>query len=100
MKGRIGFKPGVVICMVVLWACPPCLAGQNNIAVDSPQTSAAGQSVSSDTSAGHLKATGNAEAVDHIFQFKPVLEGETVTHVFKIRNTGMGELKILKVRTG
>lgn len=47
-----------------------------------------------------VKAFAKAEAVNPIFEFKPVLDGETVTHTFVIKNTGNAELKILKVRTG
>ncbi len=46
------------------------------------------------------KAFAKAEAVKPIYEFKPVLDGEIVTHTFVIKNTGNAELKILKVRTG
>ncbi len=35
-----------------------------------------------------------------IYQFEPVLDGQTITHTFTIKNTGTAELKIIKVRTG
>lgn len=46
------------------------------------------------------KTFAKAVAVEPIFEFEPVLDGETVTHTFVIKNTGNAELKILKVRTG
>ena len=41
-----------------------------------------------------------AELPERHYDFKTALEGETVTHVFTIRNIGSQELKIEKVRTG
>lgn len=82
-----------------------CLAGQNTDADSSSKTvvsgsSATDQTANPDPSSGHIKSTANAVAIDPVFEFEPVLDGETVTHEFKIKNTGMDELKILKVRTG
>jgi hypothetical protein len=51
-------------------------------------------------STGAAQATAQAVAVSPVFEFEPVLDGETVTHQFIIKNTGTAELKILKVRTG
>jgi hypothetical protein len=82
-----------------------CMAGQKTHATTLSKTlvsgtSASGQTVNPDSSAGHITSTGNVVAVDPVFEFEPVLEGKTVVHEFTIKNTGMDELKILKVRTG
>jgi hypothetical protein len=81
------------------------LAGQNTDADPSSKTVVSGsaatdQTVNPDPSSDHIRSTANAVAVDPVFEFEPVLEGATVTHEFTIKNTGMDELKILKVRTG
>ena len=49
---------------------------------------------------GESKATAKAVAVEPVFTFEPVLDGETIAHTFVLKNTGTAELKILKVRTG
>jgi hypothetical protein len=41
-----------------------------------------------------------AQLPESHYEFKTALEGDTVTHVFAIRNIGSQELKIEKVRTG
>ena len=41
-----------------------------------------------------------AVALDPIFKFEPVLDGEEVVHDFVIQNQGTAELKIKEVKTG
>ncbi len=41
-----------------------------------------------------------AVALEPIFQFKPVVDGEEVVHDFIIQNRGTAELQIEKVQTG
>jgi len=95
----------IVLCVGLLVASFTCIAGQQTNAGVSTKTllsgaSASDQTLNPDSSADHITSTGNAVVVDPVFEFDPVLEGETVVHEFTIKNTGMDELKILKVRTG
>jgi hypothetical protein len=41
-----------------------------------------------------------AVALEPVFQFEPVLDGEEVVHDFVIRNQGNAELIIYEVQTG
>lgn len=58
------------------------------------------ESVASETKPDNPKTFANAVVEAPVFQFEPVLDGQTVTHTFVIKNTGNAELKVLKVRTG
>jgi hypothetical protein len=105
MNIRKGLLPCIVLCVGGLVISFGAVAGKKTDTGASSGTmasglTAAGQSVNPDSSAAHITSTGNAVAVDPVFEFEPVLEGETVTHEFTIKNTGLDELKILKVRTG
>ena len=42
--------------------------------------------------------TAQIELVDPQFNFGTVREGETISHVFKIRNTGKAPLKIIRAK--
>lgn len=44
--------------------------------------------------------TPEAVAVEPVFEFKPVLDGEEVVHDYMIQNKGSAELKIERVQTG
>ncbi len=95
----------IALYLGLLVASFACMAGQQTNAGVSARTlisdsSTSGQTINPDSSADHIEFSGNAVAVDPVFEFDPVLEGETVVHEFTIKNTGMDELKILKVRTG
>ena len=41
-----------------------------------------------------------AAALEPIFKFEPVLDGEEIVHDFVIQNHGTAELEIYKVQTG
>lgn len=75
----------IALCLGLLFLSPDGYGGQNT------EPSA---------TSGEPKAAAKAVAVEPVFEFEPVLDGETVTHKFVIKNTGTAELKILKVRTG
>lgn len=51
-------------------------------------------------SAGGASEAPLAVALDPIFQFKPVVDGEEVVHDFIIQNRGTAELEIQRVQTG
>lgn len=44
--------------------------------------------------------TPDAAAVEPVFEFKPVLDGEEVVHDFVIQNKGSADLEIQRVQTG
>lgn len=88
IKRRLNLS--IILIMGLFWVGAECMAGQET-----------GQTTNTDPSSVHISTSmANAVAIDPVFEFEPVLEGETVTHVFVIKNTGTDELKILKVRTG
>lgn len=49
---------------------------------------------------GGSSDTPLAVALEPIFKFEPVLDGEEVVHDFVIQNRGTAELEIYKVQTG
>lgn len=51
-------------------------------------------------SAGGASEAPLAVALEPIFQFKPVVDGEEVVHDFVIQNRGTAELEIQRVQTG
>ena len=90
----MNIKRGLILSLILsiglFWVGVECMAGQET-----------GQTTNPDPSSAHISTSmANAVAIDPVFEFEPVLEGEVVTHVFVIKNTGIDELKILKVRTG
>jgi len=94
-----------LVFMFLMVAGFDCLAGQKTGADDSDRMSisesmATGQSINPAKSALQPASLASIFVVEPVFQFKPVLDGEAVTHLFTIKNTGMDQLKILKVRTG
>ncbi len=46
------------------------------------------------------RETPDAVAVEPVFEFKPVLDGEEVVHDYVIQNKGSAELEIERVQTG
>jgi hypothetical protein len=42
----------------------------------------------------------DAVAVEPVFEFKPVLDGDEVVHDFVIQNKGSADLEIQRVQTG
>jgi hypothetical protein len=68
-----------------------------------------GIKVPEQTASGIGKTTGTDPAAsltpqvvfpESRYEFEPVLDGERVKHTYKVANTGDGDLKILKVKTG
>ncbi len=51
-------------------------------------------------SAGGAPEAPLAVALEPIFQFKPVVDGQEVVHDFIIQNRGTAELEIERVQTG
>jgi hypothetical protein len=89
------------LCLVLIFFSLDCLGGQASEPSAAPGTSIELQPEAKPVdSSGEPNATAHAVAVSPVFEFEPVLDGETVTHQFIIKNTGTAELKILKVRTG
>lgn len=92
---------GIALCLAVFFVSLDCHGGQNT-----EPSAASGTSVEIQPEAKPVdlseepKTAAKAVAVEPVFEFEPVLDGETVTHKFVIKNTGTAELKILKVRTG
>ncbi|PID74196.1 MAG: hypothetical protein CSB32_02015 [Desulfobacterales bacterium] len=104
MNIRKSFILSIVLCLVFLGVALDAHSDQN------PSTTAVtGKSMDnqvqpkSDESAApseKTEATAKMVVAEPLFQFEPVLDGESVSHTFTIKNTGTAELKILKVRTG
>jgi hypothetical protein len=92
---------GAALCLGLFLISLDCHGDQNTKPSATSGTKVETQSeAKSVDSSGEPKATAKAVAVNPVFEFEPVLEGETVAHQFIIKNTGTAELKILKVRTG
>ena len=95
-----------VLCVALFGVGQDRAVGQTARPSDSPQNSTAQVSKTqvSKTQVSKTpvseKDSPKAVAVEPVFEFEPVLDGETVTHTFVIKNTGKAELKIVKVRTG
>jgi len=91
----------IALCLGLLFLSPDGYGGQNT---DTSATSGTSVEIQPEAkpvdSSGEPGAAAKAVAVEPVFEFEPVLDGETVTHKFVIKNTGTAELKILKVRTG
>ncbi len=49
---------------------------------------------------GAENAAPDAVAVEPVFEFKPVLDGDEVVHDFVIQNKGSADLEIQRVQTG
>jgi len=92
---------GVALCLGLFFMSLDSHGGQDT---DTSATSGTSVDIQPDAkpvdSSGEPKAAAKAVAVEPVFEFEPVLDGETVIHKFVIKNTGTAELKILKVRTG
>jgi len=92
---------GVALCLGFFFVSLDCHGGQNTEPSAASGTSVEIQPETKPVdSSGEPKTAAKAVAVEPVFEFEPVLDGETVTHKFVIKNTGTAELKILKVRTG
>ena len=62
-------------CMLILVAAAACFGAENT-------------------------AMPDAVAVEPVFEFKPVLDGDEVTHDYVIQNKGSAELVIERIQTG
>jgi hypothetical protein len=84
----------VVFCVILLMLLGhyPGLAQQSQTGKP-----AAGGSVGSPSA---TQAAPHAQVNETTFDFGEVFEGSTVTHDFKVQNTGGGELQITQVRPG
>jgi hypothetical protein len=49
---------------------------------------------------GSTGATGILEFEEKEFDFGKVLQGDTVRHIYRFKNTGTADLEILRVKTG
>ena len=91
----------IALCLALFFVSLDCHGGQNTEPSAASGTSVENQlEAKSVDSSGEPRTAAKAVAVEPVFEFEPVLDGESVTHKFVIKNTGTAELKILKVRTG
>ncbi len=100
----IVFLVAACLALPALAASPPLKKPRLLKPVSAAKTLRAGQAAPSQKKISPVKATNgpapNIVCDQPVYDFGTVAQGQEVKHVFKIRNTGKGVLKITRARGG
>ncbi len=97
MKGKARLKAAIAALIMGLFFAGPLMAQPLNMSRTGQDSKAAGQTPESVNEDGKMP---NAEFPETKWTFTRALDGDEISHTFKVRNTGEGLLKIHKVHTG
>jgi hypothetical protein len=76
------------------------MIGVTTVAAGNPDEAAPSAASNQPSAVAATAGQPHVEFPELNFEFKPVVDGTTITHEFPVKNTGQGPLAIRKVKTG